>query len=205
MLLAILPAILALLIASGVSAWQLLSSNYPNTWFLFTLRRSKALYIYCLLYGGVAFLITLTLDSLITNGIVIIEGLKLESPWIRALIVGLTARGFVQISFFDITAGARVISVGPVLVLQLFEPWLVTKIQQDEDSELRRFVQARAQHRNLDDVRQEIKGAPSSLPHPERVAFEIEIDEAKTVEEAMEKHVKALGRKSFNTTFPPKS
>lgn len=200
----LLPGLLALVVASLVSALQLLTSKYPNTWFLFTPVRSVAFYIYCvLLYGGMAFLITLLFDSLIAKEIITIEGLNLESPWSRAIVVGLTAKAFVQISFFDITSGARTIPIGPAIVVQPVEPWLLTKIQQDEDSELRSFVQSRAAtHKDLVDVRRRIKEAPQSLPDPERIAFELEIDDATTVEVAMEKHIKALGKKSFITAFP---
>jgi len=84
---------------------------------------------------------------------------------------------------------------------------LLTKIQQDEDNELRKFVQSRANNYSDSDeglkaVRQAIKDAPHSLPNPERIAFELEIEDANTVENAMEKHVRILGKKSFNTAFP---
>jgi len=85
---------------------QLLTSKYPNTYFLFTLRKSPAFYVHCfVLYGGVAFVVTLALDYLIAEDVVTIQGLNLESSWWRAVIVGLTAKALIQISFFDVTAG----------------------------------------------------------------------------------------------------
>lgn len=202
-----LAGLLALLIASVISGWQLLSSRYPNTWFLFTPRKSKALYPYCLLYGIAAFVITVSFNALVSNGIIAVEGLRLESPWLRALIIGLIARGIAQISLLDVTAGTKTISVGPAFVFQLVEPWLLTKIQQDEDSELRRYVRTRlAKHSglSLNDVRQRVVDAPHSLDDPEHIALKLELDETKSREEAMEKHVRMLGRKSFNTAFPSK-
>jgi len=207
-LLAGLAGLLALLAAGVMSVIQLLTSKYPNTYFLFTPRKSPAFYVYCfVLYGGVAFAVTLALDYLITQDVITIEGLNLESPWWRAVIVGLIAKALIQISFFDVTAGARTVPIGPALVVQPLEPWLLTKIQQDEDNELRTFVQSRANKysdskEDLKAVRKAIKDAPHSLPHPEHIAFELEIDDAETVEKAMEKHVRILGKKSFNTAFP---
>jgi hypothetical protein len=198
-----LPALLvAVPVASGMAASQLIQSEYPNTWFLFTPRKSKAFYGYCLLWGSVAFVLTLIFDALLANEIITIKGLKLESPWTRALIVGLTAKALVQISLYNLTSGSRTIPIGPALVVQPLEPWLLKKIKQDEASELRMFVKPwAAKYTNLDDVRERSKGAPSDLDGPELLAFGEEMDDAKTVEVAMEKHVKALGKKSFNTVF----
>jgi len=201
----ILAALLALLISSVMSAIQLVTSQYPNTWFLFTPRKSKAFYAYCiLLWGGVGFVTSLLLNTLIANDVVTIKGLNLQSPWVRAVIVGLSAKAFAQLSFYDLTVGTRTVPLGPGLIVQPVQPWLLKQIGQDEGSDLRNFVTDRAaKYPDLQNVRWRIKHAPHDLTGSDRIAFELQIDAALTVEEAMEIHVRVQGRKSFYTAFPP--
>jgi hypothetical protein len=199
------PALLiALPIAGALAASQLINDEYPNTWFLFTPRKCKAFYGYLLLWGSVAFALAIAFDSLVARDIVKIKGLKLESPWVQALIVGLTAKALTQISIYNFTYGPRTLPVGPSLVLQPLEPLLLKKIKQCEASELQIFVDSRAQkYADVSHVREKIKTAPSDLTGPERLAFEEEIEDAQSVKAAMEKHVSTLGKKSFDAAFPP--
>ena len=60
------PSSLAFGIATVIALLELITSKYPRTFFL--LKRSRALYTYALIYGVIAFGVTLGLDVLIKTG-----------------------------------------------------------------------------------------------------------------------------------------
>ncbi len=82
------PAILALLIASLITALELVTARYPRTFFLLT--RNRTFYFYVFIYGIIGFAVLLALDALINAGTVKLDGLGLDSPWVRAFVVGVT-------------------------------------------------------------------------------------------------------------------
>jgi uncharacterized membrane protein len=81
------PPFLAFVIATFLAFLELVTSKYPRTPFL--LRRSLALYGYALVYGLIAFGVTLGIGSLINAGVIKLAGIGLSmeryiAPRVRA-------------------------------------------------------------------------------------------------------------------------
>jgi hypothetical protein len=195
--------ILAFAIAAFISALELITSKYPQTYFLL-LAGSRSFYTYAIVYGVIAAAIVLGLDALVSSQTVKLEGLGLSSPWIRATAVGLTVKAFLHINLFNVTIGSQSMPVGVESFVQLFEPALLRGILLDEFNAVRNYIHPYAvKYSTLADNKARIKGnIPPSLLAQERAAFENDVDKAGTVTEAMEFFLRFLGRKTFNRVFP---
>jgi hypothetical protein len=206
--LAVGPPLLAFVIASGVTALELVTSKYPRTVFVLApSKKSWALYAYSLTYGAIAALITATIGALSAAEIVRLEGLGLSNPWVQAAYVGLTTKAFLHIRLFTTTIGSHSVPIGIETVVQLFEPWLLRTIEIAEFNGVREFLTPRTRiYPDLKKVREDIKdNVPETLPEQERIAFLSDIDEAEDVMRAMELYLKFLGRASFDRVFPERT
>lgn len=200
-MIALASVVLSFAVASFISASELITRNYPRTYFL--LRRCGSLYLYAAVYGAAAFLVTLMLDSLVASKTIKMEGFGLASPWVRAFYVGVTIKAILNINFFNVTVGTQSMPVGPSTLVQLYEPMILRNITFREFTEVRRYVKPAAdRNANLATVRQQIKDNPATLPTSERGAFENDIDKAQSVTVAMEALLRFSGRSIFDSVFP---
>jgi hypothetical protein len=198
------PSILALLIASGITLLELITTEYPRTYPI-VLRNSKKIYVYSIIYGAIAFGITLGIDSLISGEIVTLEGIGLSNLWIRALAIGLTVKAFLHIRLFTIgVSGGDKFPIGIETIVLLFEPWLLRDIEIDHFNFIRTYIQPQvAKYNDLQNVKQLItSNIPTSLPAEERNTFIRDINEKTSIVEAMEKFIRYLGLRSFERAFP---
>lgn len=196
-------ALLAFAVALLLAAVELITSKYPRPFFL--LRRSWALYAYALVYGAIAFGITLGLAALIQAGTIKLEGLGLSNPWVQSLVVGFATKAFLHIRLFSVGVGSQAFPVGVETLVQLFEPWLLRSIEIDHFNAGREFIASRAaKYLNLQDLKASIRtGIPPNFPAQERAAFLADVERTTTVEEALELYLTFLGRRSFDRVFPP--
>lgn len=200
------PGLLAFVIAGLVAVLELVTTpRYSRTFFVLTPRRCWALYAYGLIYGVVALLVTLGLNSLIGAGSLQLQGLDLSNPWVQAMAIGLTVKAFLHVRLFNATVGSQSVPIGIETLVQLFEPWLLRTIEIDLFNGVRDFLNPRAQrYSNLNVVRQLIKdNVPESLPEQERVAFLVDIERKESVLTAMEAFLRFLGKTTFDRVFPP--
>lgn len=187
-----------------LAALELVTSKYPRTFSL--LKRSPAFYAYAVIYGVIAFGVTLGLGGLVKSGAVKLEGLGLSSPWIQALAVGVTFKAFLHVRFFSVGVGSEGFPVGIETLVQLFEPWLLRTIDLDHFRALRDYIAPRAQKfPNLTAVRSKIaQNLPPSMSaqSAEGKAFLADVQQAISVDEAMRLYMRFVGRKLFDSVFP---
>ncbi len=201
-----LSAILAFVVASIFTAIELLTTDYPRTYFVFTPSNGLALYGYSAIYGAIAFGVVLGLDGLTAAGFVQIEGFGVGNLWVRAIIVGLSVKAFLHIRLVSVnTGGPQPFPIGLETLVQIFEPWLLRTIYLDEWNGVRAYVTPRAQqYTDLEEARQRIaQNLPERLGEAERAAFLADMDQAQTVQVLMSRYLRLLGRETFNGTFPP--
>jgi len=194
-------ALLTFVIATSLTWVEFRTSRYPNTGFL--LRRSRGLWSYCVVYGVIALGGFLLSNALISTSKLKIEGLGLESPYVRAVVLGLAAKAIMQLNIFTVTSGSTSFPIGFQTVVQLFEPYLLRVIVLDEFNSVRQFVDPfAARYADLDAVKRLIKdNIPASLSAQEQAAFENEIDKDVKTRVAMERFLRFLGKKSFERVF----
>jgi hypothetical protein len=200
------PAGLAFVVAVAVSLSELLTTQYPRTAFLL-LWRSRALHVYAVAYGVIAGLVALLLDKLIAAKAIQLEGIGLSSPWVRAVVVGLTVKAFLHLRLFNVSVGSQSVPVGLETLVQLFEPALLRTILLDEFTAVRAFAADRARgYASLEAVKAKAKAEiPPTLPSQERAAFSNDIDRATGVVEMMEHFLRFLGRKNLDRGSPARS
>ena len=204
-------ATLALLIAYLFVILELITSEYPET-FSFILKK-PFLHIYGSIYGVLSFFIVLGLDELIKSGNLQIEGLGLSNIWWKACLIGISAKGFLKIRLFSVKTGSDSFPVGIDSIVQIFEPWLLRRIDIEEFNEVRDFLENRVREvvgnnpgsndilRNLDlnrvkDSMRQIM--PSRLMDQEKTkTFNIDLDKAEDVANAMELYLRNFGIKAF--------
>src|SRR5215831_12163891 len=146
------PPLLAFLIASGITATELVTSEYSSTFF--TVRRCPSLYLYSLIYGTIAFIIVA-----IGTGSSHIEVIGISNPWIQAVIVGLSIKAIFHIRLFSVTRGqgADPLPIGLETIVLIFEPQLKHMIEQEETHGLHKFLDPRVlKYHDLQDVRARI-------------------------------------------------
>jgi hypothetical protein len=199
-----LAAFCAFAIAVMFTWTELRTSKYPNTGFL--IRWSKPFWAYCLTYGFIALAGFWLFDLLVRNGQLKVEGLGLESAYIRALVIRLSSKAIMQLNLFTVTSGSTSFPIGIKTVVQLFEPFLLRLIDLDEFNGVREFVAPyAARFPNLDQVKAMVKqNIPASFSQEERTAFQNEIDKETQVHEAMERFLRFLGKRTFVRVFGSK-
>jgi hypothetical protein len=178
------------------------SKDYSNTGFL--LWSSGSLWIYCSLYGLIALAGFLLSNLLITNSILTIQGLGLQSPYVRALVLGVSSKAIMQLNLFTVTSGPTPIPIGFQTIVQIFEPFLLYQIKLAHWVGVNDFVAPfAAKYPDLNQVKTKIKqNIPPFISADERGAFANEIDKDQRVEDAMARYLRSFGKKAFLSVFP---
>jgi len=197
---AVASPLLAAAVAFAVAALELVTSKYPRT-FEF-IRGCWALYAYAALYAVIAFAVQLGWNAL--RGTAGATGFGLSSPWVRALVVGISVKAFMHIRLFNVTVGAQSYPVGVESFVQLIEPWLLRSLHLDYLLAVQGFVGRRARHfTNLAVVQRTISDrAAQILAGPEQAGFVSSVGKAKTPDTAMELYMNLVGKRYFQQTFP---
>lgn len=197
-------SICAFMCACVFTGLELLTSRYPNTWFLVV--KKLSLYLYCGIYGFFALFGFLFFDRLMSSGTLRIDGFGLESSWGRAIFVGLFTKAIMQLNLYTITSGTSSMPIGLQTIVQIFEPYLLRQILLDEFNAVRQLVRpiaSKAKYKDINQVRDKIRqNIPETLSPQERVAFLNEIDKDLQVHEAMERFLRFLGKSTFKRVFP---
>ncbi len=198
------PPLLALLIASGITAIELVTSEYSSTFF--TVYRCPSLYLYSLIYGTIA-LIIVALGTESSH----IEVIGISNPWLQAVIIGLSIKAVFHIRLFSVTKGrgADPLPIGLETVVQIFEPQLKHKIEQEETHGIHRFLDPRIQkYSDPKDVRVRIMGNLSRhMTREDRVAFKQDLDDLlndqdESIFGAMQLYLAFMGKKNLDRIFP---
>jgi hypothetical protein len=199
------PPVLAFLLGSLVSYWNLVTSKYPRTHFL--IRGYRPLKYYCGVYGISAIVIVL----LVQVGALIVNIPSLSSVlgrWVLAVLVGVFIKTFVETRLsITVTIGNRSVPIGIDTFVRLFEPRLLGYIHEHEFYKVREFLKpSEQQYTNLSDVKARILNA---LPPQEgeafgaeRKAFLLAINEAENIGLVMGKYLRHVGKQNFELTFP---
>lgn len=197
-------ALLGFSVAFFFTWLELITSKYPRT---FTFPSGRwAIWVYCFVYGLIAFAVLLGFNALVAKGFIKADGLGLQTPWIRAVAVGIAVKALLHIRLFTVTSGSQPFPVGVETLVQVFEPWLLDRIAQDEDDKKRIYVDAkRAKH--PDETETQIKtklkaNIRRSLPKDERVAIALDIDMTASAEEAMIVYLDRFGKSSLSRLYP---
>lgn len=195
-------SLLAALIAAGITLLELITSSFRHTSFLAW--RHWQLYVYFLVYAIIAFAAMSLVDVLIANKYVTLEGLGTGSPWVRAVIVGVTVKAFTQITFFNVAMGAGSLPIGISTFIKLYEPTLLESLSLAVWNSGRDFLAPYAQrYPAIANVRDRItQNIPPTLSTERRAALLSEIAAKTTITEVMEVFLNAAGRGTFRRTFP---
>lgn len=123
---------LTIIISFLLSACGLLFGQYKFNHTLL-LKRPGYLIYYSLMYsviaGGVVAL-------LITDSVKINDFDTSQSPWLVALSIGVSAKSISKISLYTFKIDGKSISLGPKLIIDWFEEFLLVKIQDNIDEQL---------------------------------------------------------------------
>lgn len=202
-----LPSVLAGVIATAITLLELITGSYRKTHFL--LWRPPQLWlmlVYVLVYGVIAFGLMTVIDVLIANKYITLEGLGTNSPWIRAVIVGLTVRALMQITFFNVAVGAGTLPIGIATFTQLYEPMLLESLSQGVWNAGRNYLQPYAdRYPNVADVRTMIADnlpPPPTLSVERRAALLADIAMKTSVVEIFETYLNVAGRGTLVRVFP---
>ncbi len=198
------PPLLALLIASGITATELVTSEYSSTYF--TVYRCPSLYLYSLIYGTFAlFIVALGTESSH------IEVIGISNPWIQAVIIGLSIKAVFHIRLFSVTRGqgADPLPIGLETFVQIFEPQLKHRIEQEETHGLHRFLDPRVmKYSDPNDVRVRIMGNLSRhMTREARIAFKQDLEDIlndpdERIFGAMQLYLAFMGKKNLERIFP---
>ncbi len=195
-------------VVAGILAWvELVTSRYPRT-FTF-IRTSPALYSYCFIYGIIGFAVLFGFDALVSAGVLKAEGLGLSNPWIRAFEIGVAVKALLHIRLFTVTAGSQPFPVGIESLVQLFEPWLLDRVEQDEFNEKSSYIEQK-RHEYPEVTVKQFKVRLSAATRPslsqkERSAIAIDIANALTADEAMTIYLDRFGRRTLDRLYPSRS
>ena len=195
---------LALAIASLIAWVELVTSKYPRTISLFW-RTSRALLIYTIVYGGIAFGFMLGYDQLAKAKILQLQASP-EATWLTAVMIGLSVKALLHIRLFSVpsTGSAETFPVGTETIVQIFEPWLLRTILIDESNAVSAYLDPRADlYPDFDGVKLRIKqNLPASLNEVEKKALTLDVEQAPSVRVAMEIYLRAFGVSTMDRVFP---
>jgi hypothetical protein len=194
--------LLAFLTAFVVVIIELLTSNYPRT--SFVLRKEKALYLYGAIYGLIALGVVLSFNALTKAKTITVEGLGLSSPYIRAILTGISVKALLHINLFTVKTGSQSTPIGLETIVQLFEPALLRSILLIEFNGVRNFIKPYTRtHQDLASNKRAVKdNIPQSLSREEIAALEKDVDTADDVTELFELVIRNLGRNTLDRIFP---
>lgn len=197
----VLYAGLAFLVAAVLSAVELITAKYAQTWFL--IFRCKSLWAYAIIYGVIAGCAMFGFKTLVALGQVKLEGLIVGATWFQAVAIGISVKSLLHINLFNITVNRQSMPVGMETFTQLFEPHLLRNILFYEFNAVREFIEPyRHKYPDLGQVKATIaNNVPSTLPSSEIEAFNTDLAKAVDVQEAMERGLRFLGRQTFTRIF----
>ena len=204
----ILSSLLAFLIATLITLLELITGKYPQTIGLF-FGESRALWVYGVIYGVFSFLITFFLDSLVNAGQIQIQGLGTDNPWIRSVIVGVSIKGFMKISLFNVTNRntSQPFPIGPSSIIEMFEPSLLFQIGLDEFNAIANFLNPYLEDPKYEDVGKVrdliLNNLPSIRSPAYRVGLVEDIKEQENVKDLMEIYLAYFGKTAFMRVFVP--
>lgn len=216
-MLLLMKAALAFAIAASITWIELVTSKYPRTIRLFWKR--WPLWLYAVIYGLISFAFTLAYEPLARSRVIrievagsstAVEPATYDPSWPIAVMIGLSVRALLHIRLFSVaTAGTKdTFPLGTETIVQVFEPWLLDTIALDDYNAVSAYVSRKAdKHRNLDAVKKEIRDSlPGNrsqiLPDAVRAALLIDIEEASTVQQALESYLRAFGVAAVEQRFP---
>jgi hypothetical protein len=154
----------------------------------------------------IALVVLLCFDRLAAAGVIKADGLGLSQPWIRALEIGIAVKALLHIRLFTVTTGSQTFPVGLESFVQIFEPWLLDHVAQDEFNNVSTYIsEKRQKHAAQSDeaIKAILKNnIRTSLPAAEKAAIAIDIDQARNGEEAMTVYLSRFGKKSLCRLFP---
>jgi hypothetical protein len=197
------PAVLALLVAFIFTLAELVTTKYPRTFF--AIRGLWSFWGYGVIYGLIAGFVAYLYPTLAEGGQVKVEGFGLGNAWVRAAVLGISAKALMHVRLFTANVGPAAIPIGIETVALLFEPMLTRRIIVGEFYGVLGVVGPRAQtYPNLGNVKDLITGhIPSGLPDEEKVSFGRDLDAITTVPKAFELFLRFVGKESFDSVFPP--
>ncbi len=200
-----LHSFVAAIIAFLTTLLGLITSRYPRTYFL--VAKCPSLYIYCLIYGIIGFVVTLGLDALIDANLLEISGLGTDNPWVRSIAIGISSKAFLNLELFSFssTGSGTTSPVGLKSLVAIFEPWLMESIELYEHSNMRELVGERAEtiKISLSEAQDRaIRDLPERILDKKVVtALKVDIQQKGSIEEVMELYLREFGRKNFDRVF----
>jgi hypothetical protein len=195
------PLAVAFAIAALVTALELVTSKYPRT-VRFCIK-SPWFYLYFVIYGllGAGALALLP----VVGSQVSIEGIGLTNPWVKAAFVGLSIKAFLHIRIFSVSTGpGESFPFGLESFVQLFEPWMLRTIELDHYSAQSDFIAPRAaKFPTVAAAQAKAKASvPPALSTAEKAAFDADIDQAPSPDQAVAAYLKYAGIKLTERAFP---
>lgn len=195
-------ATLAFLVTYFFTILELITSKYPKT-YTFILTKCQ-LHIYGTIYGIFSFIIFILLDELIQSQNLKIAGLSLSNIWVKAFLIGVSAKGLMKIRLWTINLDSTSFPVGMDSIVQLFEPWLLQEIELKEYNAVKRYLRNYTERWNdLDEVKNKVNNniPLRSLSDVEKKTFKIDVDEAKSIPDVMELYLRKFGQETFERVF----
>ena len=198
------PALVALLVASMVTATELITSDYSGTFF--TVRRSLSLYAYSLIYGALALIIVI-----VGIGFFQIQVVGISNPWVQAMIIGLGIKAVLHIRLFSVTKNreADPLPIGSETIVQIFEPHLKRMIGQDETDGLHKFLDPRvSRYPDPNDIKARIiRNLDRHITKADRTAFLQDLEDKLSdpnggIYDAMVLYLAFMGKKNLERVFP---
>jgi hypothetical protein len=192
------PSCVAFFTAACFTGLELVTSKYPRT--AFVVIKDYWFWSYILIYGVIATLGFWGLDALVAADKIKLEGLGLDSSWMKALYVGIAVKALLHIN----VARMGATPIGTEIIVQLFEPHWLRTILLNEFNAVRAYVAPYvSRYSDLSDVKKRVKeNIPPTLPDAERAAFESDLEKAATVVPAMELFLRFVGLGTFKRVFP---
>ncbi len=193
---------LACLIAATISLLELITSRYRNT-YTFLWRRWQ-LYVYMAVYGAFGFLLMWIIDYLVAKKTVSFDDMALDSVWVKAVLVGMSAKALMNITLFNVPSGAGTVPIGMSTLVHLFEPFLLSELDLQVWNDVRTFLTPHARkYPQLEEVKAIMdRNIPPTLSAERRAALRAELGARDSVEGALETFLYAVGRGTFIRSFP---
>lgn len=193
----ICPYILAFMIATIITGFELITSQFAG--FFFLLRRCAHLYAYCILYG----LASVACFGFVRIGVLkgVLQGQSgLTDPWIQAVTVGLFTKALLHARVGTIGG----VPIGTETVVHIFEPALLRSIILESHNAQRAYLSTRIEANvDLNGVLEKIRVDVAAFPvNADRITFEQDLRDADTVDKAMSMYLRRFGRSNFERLFP---
>ena len=198
---AVAQLVVAFSVATVVTALELITSKFPQT-YKFVLQ-SRWFYFYVAIYGllGAATLALLPfLMDQVKN-----QGGVFGDPWVRAVLVGLSIKALMHLRIFTVSPGpGQSFPVGLETIVQLFEPWMTRQIENDHYVGVADFIKPRARKlRTLRKARDLAKSSiPSTFDDKVKAALTDDINRATTPAAVVRDYLKYVGVRLTEKTFP---